>query len=280
MKKIRTLGFIGTGQMGTAILKGLASSERSDDYNFQIVNRSQTHSKKTKEQVEAYCNNRAEIVISENNQSLCDASDIIFLGVRPEHMEHVLRNLDCSEKIMVSMAAGMNLSYISSLLDSSVKLIRIMPDMPVSVKKGVVSMSGNVNVDDDSFQIVRELLLPLGKIVKVEEELMGCVTGMCGSGPAYVYMFARAMASCGEENGLSSDRAKELAAATVLGAAELILNSEDSLEEMIDSMCLPQGTTLAGVQTLREGRFEETVKKGIQAAVDRNADIEVGGMKV
>lgn len=269
MKNKHRIGFIGTGQMGTTILKGLADMEKPEEYSFFIVNRDSAHSRKTRDEIEGCSGGKVNVSIAEDIRSLCSESDIIFLGVRPQDMEDVLKTMNHQGKIVVSMAAGISISYIKSFLGENTSVIRIMPNTPVAVKKGVVSISRSSDIDEQRFKLIKDLLSPLGKVVEIEETLIGSITGLYGSGPAYVYMFAEAMTVCGMENGLEEKQARDLAAMTILGSAQMLLNSQETISEMIDGMCLPRGTTIEGIKTLRDNNFEERLKEGIQAAINR-----------
>lgn len=263
------IGFIGIGNMGGAILSGYISSGNSEAHQLMIFDRN-----------EDVCNKMAEgsknIVICDSGSEICKMADIIILGVKPQVIEGVLEEISeayVEDKTVISMAAGVDIAVVERFLGAGAKVIRIMPNTPAKVGEAMVAICRNDNVDDETFETAKEVFDSIGIAEEVEENMIDCVIGVSGSSPAYTYMYIEALTQAAQENGMSLQKARVFAAQAVLGAAKMVLESEESLQQLRINVCSPNGTTIEAVNKLFENGFMEKVKEGFQAAVDRSIEM-------
>lgn len=270
---MKTIGSIGIGNMGGAILSGYAASEKSDGKELLAFDMNG-----------GLCDRMAKDIpglsICESGADLCRRADVVILGVKPQVIEGVLEEIAGaydSSKTVVSMAAGVGISVIERYLGKDAKVVRIMPNTPAKVREGMIAMCRNGNVDDSLFDEVTEIFSGIGRAEHVDESLIDCVIGVSGSSPAYTYMYIEALMDAAAANGMEREKARVFAAQSVLGAAKMVLESDESVEQLRINVCSPNGTTIEAVETLFANGFMDNVKEGFQAAVDRS--IEMGKEK-
>lgn len=261
------IGFIGAGNMGGAILKGYAVTAEETGNRILVYTRTEAVRAGLEKEF-------AAVTACDSNCQLVKESDIIFLGVKPNSFAELLEEIagECTkEKLVVSMAAGISIAFIEERLGKDKPVIRIMPNTPAQVGQAMISVSRNSNVDDKAFGEVFQILGAIGKAEEVEEELIHCVIGVSGSSPAYTYMYIDALLQAAVDNGMAEDKARIFAAQSVLGAAKMVLENPDvSAEQLRINVCSPGGTTIEAVNKLLENGFEEKVKEGFQAAVEKS----------
>ena len=275
------IGFIGIGNMGGSILKGYARSAASAGNKILI------HDKTTENNIEmAYAIagsgfTNQNLIICNDNKELATESDVIVLGVKPNNVDDVLREIAPAEgKLLISMAAGVSIEKLTRYLNEgaegsgeSAKIIRIMPNTPARVGMGMTSMSRNANVSDEDFALAKAIFDSVGIAEEVPEEMIDCVIGVSGSSPAYTYMYIEALAKAAVANGMEPDKARTFACQAVMGAAKMALESKESLEQLRINVCSPGGTTIEAVKKLQENGFMDDVAEGFQAAVDRSKEM-------
>ena len=171
------------------------------------------------------------------------------------------------------MAAGLSLELLEKLTSSQHRWIRIMPNTPVAVGKGVISYALSQQVNQADEDLLRELLSSAGLLIKLEEKQLDAATALAGCGPAFVYLFIEALADAGVRAGLSRDISLELANQTLLGAAKLSQVSGQHPAQLKDQVCSPAGSTIAGVASLEENSFRGTVMDAVQAAYKRTQEL-------
>lgn len=269
------IGFIGTGNMGGAILEGFASSPASEGCKLLVCNLNQDHSAWALERTGGRC----EIVGS--NTDLCEQSDVVVLGVKPQVIDGVLEEIagtfkDNPNRILVSMAAGISIEHLCSFLGTDAKIIRIMPNTPAKVGEAMTAVARNGNVGDEEFFAVKKIFDSIGLAEEIDEGLIDCVIGVSGSSPAYTYMYIEALVKAAVTNGMEKEKARVFAAQAVLGAAKMVLESEESIEQLRINVCSPGGTTIEAVNMLFDNGFMEKVEEGFQAAVDRSIEMTKG----
>lgn len=256
------LAIIGSGNLGKSFLKGLLESGTVEP-NEIIA--SDPDREKLKELEELGVE-----TTTDNDEAA--KSDVIFIAVKPEVISKVLDELRLSdEKLLVSLAAGVSTDYLEKHTEA--RTIRVMPN--ICSKSGEMASAytlGRKATEDDE-DLVREILNRMGLSIKIEEELMDAVTGLSGSGPAYVFMVIEAMKKAGEDLGIPEDESLKLAAQTVKGSGELVLESEDSLEELVDMVCSPKGTTIEGVKELEERKVQEALEEAVRSAARRSKEL-------
>ena len=206
------------------------------------------------------------------------ASDIVLVAVKPQVASGVLRSLSVHlspNQLVVSVMAGVTTSAIEELLPPSQTVVRVMPQTLVRLRAGATAVCSGSHADPGAVARVRAVFDRLGTTVEVEEEWMDAVTGLSGSGPAYVYTVVEALADGGVKAGLPADVAMTLAAQTVAGAARMVMESEDSPAALRDQVTSPGGTTVAGLAALEEGGLREALAAAVAAATRRAR--ELGG---
>ena len=242
------LGFIGAGNMGGAILKGIIAGGKVGANDIFIRNSSDnsTQNAAQKNGVQA-CGSLKE---------LTQKSDIVFIGVKPYLVAKVLEEIkdELKNKIVISMAASVEIRDIEAIIPET-KAVRIMPNTPVEVGAGVIGVSFS---KDEKPSIV-ELFDNIGKVEVINEKDMPGLTAISGSGPAYVYMFIEALADGAVLNGLRRDVAYRLAANTVLGSAKMVLETNEHPGKLKDDVCSPAGSTIEAVRVLEENNFRSAV---------------------
>ena len=278
------IGFIGTGNMGGAILKGYAKFSGDSDNRILIHNKSTEENEAMAAAIQQTCGNSPKIEICNDNKSLCEKADLIIIGVKPNVIDSILSEIagaykaavdeeGLPTKLIVSMAAGVSIEHIEGFLGANAKIIRIMPNTPAMVGEAMISMSRNGYASDEDFAKATEVLSAVGRVVGVEESLIHCVIGVSGSSPAYTYMYIQALADAAVANGMDKESARIFAAQSVLGAAKMVLESKDSLDQLRINVCSPGGTTIEAVNKLFENGFMDDVKEGFQAAVERSKEL-------
>lgn len=261
------IGFIGTGNMGGAILRGYAPAAEEKEHEIFVYNRTAAKNKALEEEFKA-------VTASASAAELTKDSDVVILGVKPNMFDELLPEIApvCTDdKLVISMAAGISMDYIAKQLGSGQPIIRIMPNTPAQVGESMMSVSRNGNVSDEMLDSVFEIFETIGKAEEVDEELIHCVIGVSGSSPAYTYMYIDALMQAAVDNGMAPEKARVFAAQSVLGAAKMVLENEDTTPEQLRiNVCSPGGTTIEAVNKLFENGFVEDVKEGFQAAVEKS----------
>lgn len=267
--KNKKITFIGAGNMGGAILSGLITRNLVEASNVTVFD---TYEPKLAEFEEKYKVN------TEKDVSLAvKQADIVILAVKPNVMESVLQNITSSLKetvILVSIAAGVSIENIIKNTFDSVKVARIMPNTPAMVGEGMSSVSVNDKVTEEEANLVLEIFNSLGKAELVPESLIDAVTGLSGSGPAYVYMFIEALADGAVVEGMPRDKAYKFAAQTVLGAAKMVLETGMHPGALKDMVTSPGGTTIAAVKSLEANGLRNAVIEAVGAATQKSRDMK------
>lgn len=259
------IGFIGAGNMGGAVLRGYAPQAEGQGNELFVY----VPDEKKRSAIACECGAGA----FESSTELTENCDVIVLGVKPDKFEEVLPEVAggySSDKLVISMAAGIMIEYIETYLGKDAKIIRIMPNTPAQVGEAMIAVCRNGNVDDNLFEDACRILKAVGKAEEVDEDLIHCVIGVSGSSPAYTFMYIKALIDAAVENGMSPEKAKIFAAQAVLGAARMVLETDVSPEQLKINVCSPGGTTIEAVNYLAANNFEEIVKGGFQAAVEKS----------
>lgn len=264
------VGFIGTGNMGGAILSGYAASGCASDNTLLAYDPSEKSRNYMKSKVE-------KLQFCENVQELCHNSDIIFIGVKPQTVSGVLDEIASaysSDKVIVSMVTGgVTMDVIGESLGTDARIVRIMPNTPAQVGEAMTAVCRNKNVTDEEYSAVKDILDSIGRCEDIDESLMGCAGGVSGSSPAYTYMYIEALMEAAMEFGMSEKKARVFAAQAVAGAARMVLDSSESAKQLRDDVCSPGGVTIEAVNTLLENGFMEDVKDGFRASMKKFAEI-------
>jgi len=216
------------------------------------------------------------------NIEAVEKGSLIFLAVKPQVLQHVLAEIaSTADKrlssgnapVFVSMAAGWSIAKIQDILGTKMPVVRIMPNTPALIGKGMIAMAASPEVPAQSLSELEKILGGAGLIDKIDERLMDAVTGLSGSGPAFVYLFIEALADGGVRAGLPRDKALRYAAQTVLGSAAMVQETGKHPGELKDMVTSPGGTTIAGITALENGAFRGTVIKAVEAAWKRSLEL-------
>ena len=193
-------------------------------------------------------------------------ADVVFVAVKPDIVEAVLAELDLSaDQTLVTIAAGVPTDFVEARTDA--RVVRIMPNLAAETRLMAAAATGELTDE------VRELLNDVGEFAEIAESQMDIATAVNGSGPAFVFYLLNAMAKAGVDGGLSPTEARTLAAQTFKGAAETVLQSDDSIEDLIDAVCSPKGTTIEGMDVLWDSNVEAEVGEAVSAAEERSKEL-------
>lgn len=253
------IGFIGMGNMGSAMLQGVMKVFEKDDILFTRKNEALGR-EMAREKGIRYVESNAELV---NNVKY------LILAVKPQVYPQVIKNIEnviTKEHVVISLAPGISIEYLTDMLGFDSRVVRAMPNTPALLGEGMTGVS----YDASMFTLTEKDMLDrifksFGKYVQVDEKLMSAVTCASGSSPAYVYLFIEALADSVVKYGISRQDAYELVAQTVLGAAKMVLETEKHPGELKDAVCSPGGTTIQGVAALEEYGFRNSIMKATDA---------------
>ena len=262
------IGFIGTGNMGSSIIKGILSSKFEENENINIFDLDKD---KVNNLVKEYGVNAVN-----SEKELARNSDIIVLSVKPHIIPVVLKNLSENVKkdtIILTIAAGISISVIENALGEDKKVVRTMPNTPAQVLSGMTAVTFNKNIENSEKEIIFKLLNSFGKSVEIEEKLMHAYTGISGSLPAYVYMFMEALADGGVLCGMPRNKAYEIVAQTVAGSAKMFLETGKHPGQLKDEVCSPSGTTIEAVRVLENGNFRGNVIEAVVACTEKSKEM-------
>lgn len=261
------IGFIGGGNMAEALIKGMTSQGMRDI----LVSEPNEDRRKYLEQYYG-------IKTTHSNKEVASSCNIIILAIKPQNIAVVLDEITdiiTEEKTVVSIAAGITLSYLQSRLKTE-RLIRVMPNTPAIVQEGMSVISLCECFSDREIATIREIFMSVGRVLTLNEKYMNAVTALSGSGPAFIALFVEAMRDAGVKMGLSRDNASELAIQTLIGTAKLLDTGmpPEKLREMVTS---PGGTTASGLKVFECKGLKEIVIDAIEAAAKRAKELGKGG---
>lgn len=264
----KTIGFIGGGNMGSAMIGGIIGSGLSTASQVMVSDCFQA----SLDRLSATYG----IQVTSDNQELVQKSDIVFLSVKPHMYETVIeeiRDFVDEEKLIVAIAAGMSHSKLDNYFGKPAKIVRVMPNTPAMVLEAMSALAPNEHVTDADLQDVIAIFESFGKAEVVPESLMDTVTGISGSSPAYVYMFIEAMADAAVADGMPRTQAYKFAAQSVLGSAKMVLETGKHPGELKDAVCSPGGTTIAAVAKLEEKGLRDAVISAQRCCVQKSKDM-------
>lgn len=255
---------IGIGSMGSAIMSAICKKYTSKDI---------TVSAKNFDHAKDFAKNNNCNSAPTNKNAVLNAK-YIFLAVKPVFVESVLKEIKDSiqkDSVIISMAAGVSLEKLKNIVNA--KFIRIMPNMPAQIAQGMTALCCNSDISENELNDVIQLLETTGKVEKIDEKLMDCVTAISGSGPAYVFMFIEALADAAVRFGMPRSQAYIYAAQTVKGSASMVLETKKHPAVLKDAVCSPGGTTIEGVAALEENGFRNAIIEAATAAFKKSANL-------
>jgi len=265
--KTKRLGFLGAGNMSGALIKGLLHAGVAPDRMLASDVRTERL---------AHLRAQHRIEITSDNHVLVNASDVLVLGVKPQVIDRILTEIAKdvrSDQLVISVAAGVPIEALEGRLPQGSRVVRAMPNTPATVQAGATGIAGGAHAKEDDIRVARELFEAVGRVVVLDESLLDAVTGLSGSGPAYVMLIIDALADGGVKVGLHRDTALLLAAQTVFGSAQLLLETGEHPGRLKDMVTSPGGTAIAGLHTLESGALRKTLIDAVEAASKRSAEL-------
>ncbi len=260
---------MGAGRMATALARGLVRAE-------MLPADAIVASDPSEEARQAFARDVAGANVAAENVAHIAQADVVFLAVKPQQIGDALgalRGTIRADSLVVSIAAGVTLKRIADALPAGQRIVRVMPNTPCLIGKGASGFSLGEHATRADGQLVAKLLSAVGAAIEVPEELLDAVTGLSGSGPAFVYSMIEALTEGGVAAGLPAELAAELAARTAAGAAEMVLQTGESPAVLRERVTSPGGTTVAGLGVLTERGFKDAVVDAVQAAARRSAEL-------
>ncbi|MHA1129340.1 MAG: pyrroline-5-carboxylate reductase [Candidatus Helarchaeota archaeon] len=264
----RKLGIVGTGNMGESIIRGLINFSNLPPENIYAAD-------VDKEKLQTI-KDKYNIPIQSDPNDLLKIVDIILIAVKPQHIEDVLHQISTQNKkydLVISIAAGITTHYLEDSIGSKIPVIRVMPNICATVNAAISAICRGKYATNQSIQITRQIFESIGKVVEVKEDLMDVVTGLSGSGPAYIFLVIEALSDAGVLLGLPRDIATTLAAQTTLGAAKMILETGLHPAELKSQVTSPGGTTIQGLLALEQNSFRAALISAVKAATVRSREL-------
>ena len=256
------IGFIGLGNMGAAILEAVA---KTGQHELLLSDQNQ-------EKLAALAD-RFQGKIS-NNQEIASQAQVVFLGLKPHLVGPVLSELEASiaenpTAVWISMAAGVRLDQLAAYLPAK-QIIRMMPNTPVAIGQGMTTFATS---QAENARLFEDLMAQSGLVKQLPENLMDAATAIAGCGPAFIYELIEAMTTAGIQNGLTAQVAQDLASQTVLGAAQMVLESDQHPAQLRDQVTSPGGSTIAGLVALTQAGFQAATIQGVNQALERTREL-------
>jgi pyrroline-5-carboxylate reductase len=263
----RTIGFIGTGNMAEAMIRGLL---RGEDFPPDRISASAPRAERVNELKDKYGINAT------SDNKVPAGAEIVVLSVKPQIMARVLDEVAetiSPDALVISIAAGIPVATIQTRLASGTRVIRAMPNTPALVDAAATAIAGGEHAREADLADAKRIFDSIGLTVVLEESQMDAVTGLSGSGPAYVFLILEALSDAGVKVGLSRRTAQLLAAQTVLGSAKLLLETNEHPGALKDMVTSPGGTAITGLHTLENGGVRTTLMNAVEAATRRSKEL-------
>ena len=264
----KTICFLGSGNMAEALVKGLLRAGVAAASEIVCSDRSDDRG--------AFMAERYGVRATRSNREAVQLSELVVLSVKPQVMNRLLDEvspvLDAS-KLVISIAAGVPIAAIERKVGHGVRIVRTMPNTPALVGAGATALVAGEHATDDDLKLARALFDAIGKTVVVDEPLLDAVTGLSGSGPAYIFLVIEALSDAGVKVGLPRVVAQELAAQTVLGSAKLLIETGEHPGRLKDQVTSPGGTAIAGLHTLEAGGLRTTLMNAVEVATQRSREL-------
>lgn len=266
---IKTIGFIGAGNMAGAIIKGMV---RADFINAENIFVFDLCEEKT-----AALKKECGISGAESARDIAASCDCVVLAVKPIAFPSLLADikdtLKKSDPLIISIAAGKTTEYITSLLEYDASVVRVMPNINAKAGAAMCAYCSSKPLAGDVTSFIEGLFNSVGRIIPIGEDMFPLFSVIAGCSPAYAYMFIDALARAAVKHGMNKKVALEISAQAVLGSAKLILESGEHPWELIDQVCSPGGTTIEGLAALQDCGLDSAVRKAVDAAIDKDSKI-------
>jgi pyrroline-5-carboxylate reductase len=267
--KTKVLGFLGAGNMAAALIKGLLHADPHAAPARIIASDAKAERLKL-----LAAEHKIETTL--DNHELVKKSDVLVIAVKPQVVDRVLAQVGAEvrpETLVVSVAAGVPIAALEARLPPRARVVRSMPNTPATALAGATAIAAGSHAQEEDLAIARQLFEAVGRVVTLEETLLDAVTGLSGSGPAYIMLIIEALADGGVKVGLHRDTALLLAAQTVYGSAKLLLETGEHPGRLKDMVTSPGGTAIAGLHTLESGALRKTLIDAVEQATKRAAEL-------
>lgn len=260
--------FLGAGSMAEAMLAGVVAKQLVAPSNITALNRGNR--------------NRIKDLISQygigdlDKETAIREADVIVLAVKPKDIDAAILEIkDWTHpgQLFISVLAGISTDYLTSLLGHKAPVVRAMPNTSATIGLSATGMAAGKTAEEDSMHIAGEIFTAIGLVETVKEEEIHAVTGLSGSGPAYIYYLVEAMEKAGADVGLESEVSRRLILQTILGSVEMLKQGQESAETLRKKVTSPNGTTAAGIETLDKYHFEEAIRACIRRATERSREL-------
>jgi pyrroline-5-carboxylate reductase len=264
MSETAAVGFVGVGQMGEALIKGLVEANFCEPGAILA-------SDVRGERLDAM-GKRYQILTTAHNSDLVERTNVVVLAVKPQDVRKVLSELTqriTRQHLIISIAAGVSLSTIENQLDHGVRVIRVMPNTPCLIRKGCSAITAGHFATQADVDLARSVFSAVGEVVNVDEGLMDAVTGLSGNGPAYVFLFTEALIEAGVRMGIPRPTARTLTLHTIRGAAELLMVTGEHPAVLKEQVTSPGGTALAALAQLEKGAFRGLLLQAVEVGTER-----------
>jgi pyrroline-5-carboxylate reductase len=262
------VGFLGTGNMAEALIKGLIASG--------TVTPDRVHGSDPRKVRCDELSQKYGIHVTTRNHDVVAEAEIVVLSVKPQILPAVLDEVGQKLKpnaLVISICAGVPIESIERRVAAGTRVVRTMPNTPALVGAGATAIAPGRHATEDDLALAKKIFDAVGMTVVLDEEQLDAVTGLSGSGPAYVFLIIEALADAGVKMGLSRYNAQALAAQTVLGAAKLLIETREHPGQLKDNVTSPGGTAIAGIATLEAGGLRTTLINAVEAATRRSQEL-------
>ncbi len=262
----RKIGIIGCGNMGEALVRGLSHIVPRGFLAINDIDKARRDKARSKYKVRR----------AEDNGSLVESSDIIILAVKPKDVDDVLKNIRkflSSDKVLISIAAGITTGYIGRLIGKKLPVIRAMPNMPAAIGEAISSISAGRFAKRNDVKIARDIFASVGDVVEVDEDLVDAVTAVSGSGPAYFFYLIESLLEAALELGLDEKTANSLILKTALGSAKMSDLLKEAASDLRTKVTSKGGTTEAAFKVFESKNFKEIIKEAVKAACKRSKEL-------
>ncbi len=262
------IAFVGAGNMASALIQGVLSREVCDPSSVIAAEPSEPR--------RARLQQAHGITVTDDNSTAVRQSDVVVLAVKPQVFQGVLEEISGALRpgaLVISIAAGVPISKIERAVPTGTPVVRTMPNTPALVGEGATAIAAGTHADPAHIDRVCNLFEAVGTTIVVSESLLDAVTGLSGSGPAFVFVMIEALADAGVQEGLDRASAQKLAAQTVLGAAKLVLESGEHPGALKDRVASPAGTTIAGLRALEQSNVRAALQNAVHQAAQRSREL-------
>ncbi len=271
MLKGKKIGFIGAGNMAQAIIAGLMEKKVIPAQSVLVADKVARRN--------CFLKDKYGVKVAEDNRSLVEASHMVVLAVKPQNFSDIVDEIGSigSDKLIISILAGTRTKTIESGFGGSVRVVRVMPNTPALVGEGMAGIAPGGNATQQDVDITQYIFQQLGKVIVVDEPMLDVVTGVSGSGPAYVFYFIEALRDAAVHMGLDADQAGILATQTFLGSVKLLLHTKEDPAQLRAQVTSRGGTTERGLRVLNSYNIKKIILQTVEAATIRSKELSDNG---